>query len=169
MQNSACVKNKKMVKEGFGMTQMEFKLPSIDRDETKKVLEAALEKYRIIQLRLPYENTPKITTSFSLELKTFSNQFNSSTEDAALENVHLQIEGGKYIKRISDAVNRLSPIERTIMIRRYLNEDDEFDYQIYNDLNMSERKYYRIKARAFYKLAFALKVEVYNQKEGNVS
>ncbi|MFA9457414.1 ArpU family phage packaging/lysis transcriptional regulator, partial [Halalkalibacter sp. AB-rgal2] len=38
--------------------------------------------------------------------------------------------------------------------------EDEFDYQIYNDLGLSERQYYRIKSRAFYKLAFILKIEV---------
>ena len=36
-------------------------------------------------------------------------------------------------------------------------------YELYNEMGMSESKYYRIKSRAFYKLAFALRIEVYKQ------
>ncbi|NMH72798.1 hypothetical protein HF078_06920 [Bacillus sp. RO2] len=47
------------------------------------------------------------------------------------------------------------------MIRRYLEEDEVFDYEIYNELGMSERRYYRFKGRIFYKLAFILRIELY--------
>ncbi|WP_181536801.1 ArpU family phage packaging/lysis transcriptional regulator [[Anoxybacillus] calidus] len=42
-----------------------------------------------------------------------------------------------------------------------MTEDDVYDYEICNDLGMSERKYYCIKSRVFYKPAFVLKIEVY--------
>ena len=63
------------------------------------------------------------------------------------------------------AVNRLGYWERAIIIQRYMLQDDVFDYQVYNDLNFSERKYYRLKEKAFLKLALSLRIEVY--KEGD--
>jgi len=36
-----------------------------------------------------------------------------------------------------------------------------YDYELYNEMGMSESKYYRLKARTFYKLAFILRIEVY--------
>jgi ArpU family phage transcriptional regulator len=40
-----------------------------------------------------------------------------------------------------------------------------FDYEIYNEIGMSERRYYRLKARIFYKLAFILKIEEYKSEK----
>jgi ArpU family phage transcriptional regulator len=63
------------------------------------------------------------------------------------------------------AVNRLGYKERAILIRRYMTEDSMFDYEVYCELNMSERTYHRYKSKAFYRLAFALKLEVYEEGE----
>jgi ArpU family phage transcriptional regulator len=60
-------------------------------------------------------------------------------------------------------VNRLRFKEREIIVKRYLEDEEMYDYELYNKLGMSESKYYRLKARAFYNLAFALKIEVYEQ------
>ncbi len=38
---------------------------------------------------------------------------------------------------------------------------------VYNDIGMSERTYRRNKSNAFYKLAFALRLEVYETEEQN--
>jgi ArpU family phage transcriptional regulator len=86
----------------------------------------------------------------------------------AISNADYERERSEYIKRVAMAVNRLGYWERAILIRRYMTEDDVYDYEIYNDFGMSERKYYRIKSRAFYKLAFALKIEVYKKEESEV-
>jgi ArpU family phage transcriptional regulator len=81
----------------------------------------------------------------------------------AIRNADYERERDEYVKQVTEAINRLSKWERAIIIRRYISEDDMYDYEIYNDLGMNERKYYRIKSRAFYKLAFALRIEVYKQ------
>lgn len=144
--------------------QIEFQLAAIDREETKKRVEGALEKYRIMLLSQDMNQLPAVTQNFSLVPPSNTNKFHSSTEDAAIRNVDFEKERSEYIKRISLAVNRLGYKERAILIRRYMTEEDLYDYQVYNELHMSERTYHRHKSKAFYKLAFALKLEVYEDQ-----
>jgi len=139
----------------------EFQLSMIDREATKRQVEEALDKYRVFLLTQELDRLPKVTQDFSLVPPSNNNQFHSSTEDAAIENADYERYRGNYIKKISMAVNRLGYKERAILIRRYMTEDDIFDYQVYNELHMSERTYHRYKSKAFYKLAFALGLEVY--------
>ncbi|WP_026678202.1 ArpU family phage packaging/lysis transcriptional regulator [Fictibacillus gelatini] len=146
------------------MTQLSFQLPKIDREATKDAVAAALEKYRLYVLMEPEERLPKVTQTFSL-VPPSNNGFHSSTEDAAITNVDQERYRKEYIERIRKAVNRLSYQERAIIIRRYMTHEDIFDYEVYSELGMSERKYYRVKGRAFYKLAFILRIEVMEEPE----
>ncbi|MBY6053313.1 ArpU family phage packaging/lysis transcriptional regulator [Cytobacillus firmus] len=144
---------------------MIFKLPEINRDETKKAVEKAFEKYRFYLLTIPEEKLPKLTATYSLVPPTISNEFHSKTEDTAINAVDFEREREEYINWIRKAVNRLAPKEREIIIKRYLHEEELYDYEIYNEMGFSERRYYRQKARIFYKLAFLLKIEVYKKEE----
>ncbi len=144
---------------------MIFKLPEIDREETKKAVEAAFEKYRFYLLTIPEERLPKLTATYSLVPPTITNEFHSTTEDFAIKAVDYERERKEYIEWIMKAVNRLAPKEREIIIKRYLHEEELYDYEIYNEMGLSERRYYRQKARIFYKLAFLLKIEVYKSEE----
>ncbi|AST91131.1 MULTISPECIES: ArpU family phage packaging/lysis transcriptional regulator [Sutcliffiella] len=143
------------------VAQLSFNLPEIDREATKKAVENSLEKYRFYLLSVPEEKIPRITASYSLIPPSNTNAFYSSTEQVAIERVDLERERLEYIERIRRAVNRLGTRERELIIKRYLEEDEVYDYEIYNELGMSERRYYRLKGRIFYKLAFILKIEIY--------
>jgi ArpU family phage transcriptional regulator len=112
-------------------------------------------------LTLRLDQLPRVTQHYSLVPPSNTNKFHSSTEERDISNSDYERKRSEYIKRVAMAVNRLGYWERAILIRRYMTEDDVYDYEVYNDLGMSERKYYRIKSRAFYKLAFALRIEVY--------
>ncbi len=147
------------------MGQLMFKLPEIDRERTKEAVEAALEKYRFYLLSVPDEKLPKVTATFSLVPPSFTNGFHSSTEDAAIFNVDKEREREDHIQNIIRGVNRLSKMEREIIYKRYLEVEETFDYEIYNEMGFSERRFYRLKARIFYKLAFILKIEVYKNEE----
>ncbi|MBP1917199.1 ArpU family phage transcriptional regulator [Lederbergia galactosidilyticus] len=147
------------------MKQLDFHLSAIDRKATKEEVEGALERYRVMLLTQELNQLPKVTQSFSLVPPTNTNEFHSSTEQAAVNNANYELERTKYIKRITLAVNRLGYKERAILIMRYMTEDDVFDYEVYSELNMSERTYHRYKTKAFYKLAFALGIEVYAEEE----
>jgi ArpU family phage transcriptional regulator len=148
--------------------QLSFKLPEIDREKTRLAVEAALEKYRFYLLTFPEEKLPKVTASYSLTPPAFSNQVHSSTESAVIDKVDFEREREKYIEWIRKAVNRLAFKERELIVKRYLSDEEVYDYELYNDTGYSERKYYRVKARIFYKLAFLLRIEVYNNEEHSV-
>jgi len=143
------------------LKQLSFVLPEIDREETKKAVESAFEKYRFYLLTVPDERLPKLTATYSLMPQTNTSEFHSSTEDIAIKAVDFERERDKYIEWVRKAVNRLSIKEREIIVKRYLQDEEVFDYEIYNELGYSERRFYRLKARMFYKLAFLLKIEVY--------
>lgn len=145
--------------------QLQFNLPEIDRDKTKLAVEKALETYRYYSLQVSLDRLPSITASYSLT-PAASNLPSSSTENSAMANVDYEQQRLRYINRIANAVNRLPALERKIIFKRYLEENEMFDYQIYAELNMSERNYYRMKSRLFYKLAFALRIEVYKGGDG---
>lgn len=142
--------------------QLHFNLPEIDRDLTKLAVEKALETYRLYSLQVSLDRLPDITASYSFTPPS-PRLPSSSTEQAAVANVDYEQERLKYIQWIINAVNRLSKTERMIIHKRYLQDREMFDYQIYNEFNMSERNFYRTKSRMFYKLAFALKIEVYKE------
>lgn len=145
------------------MSQLAFILPKIDREATKAAVEMTLEKYRIYLLMEPEDKLPKITQTFSLIPPTNTNGFHSSTEDAAIQNVDNKNYRENFLIKVQKAVNRLNRREREIIVKRYMDPEEHFDYQVYNDLGHSERHYHRIKARAFYTLALILRIEVYDQ------
>ena len=142
-----------------------FMLPEIDREKTKAAVEAALEKYRFYLLAVPEDHLPKVTASYSLVPPSFSNQFHSSTEQAVIDRVDQELLQKKHIEWVLRGVNRLNKMEREIIYKRYLEDEEVFDYELYNEIGLSERRYYRIKARTFYKLAFILRIEVYKNVE----
>jgi ArpU family phage transcriptional regulator len=142
--------------------QLTFMLPEIDRDKTKAAVESALEKYRFYLLTIPEDKLPKVTATYSLVPPSFSNEFHSSTEQAVLDRIELDMARKKHIEWVLRGVNRLSKMEREVIYKRYMEDEEVFDYEIYNEIGMSERRYYRLKARTFYKLAFILKIEIYH-------
>ena len=150
------------------MTKKAFTLPEIDREKTKQRVEAEIEKYRICLLMVPEEKLPKITASYSLQPPAFSNQFHSSTENTALERIQQEAqerERLEFIEYFRKAVNRLRFRERELIIKRYMGDDECFDYEYYQENGLTESKFYKLKARAFYNLAFALRIEVYKDKQ----
>lgn len=151
---------------GVVLKQMSFVLPEIDRKATQEAVEGAIEKYRFYLMSVPEEKLPQVTPKYTLELPVFSNQFHSTTEQIAIERVDEERKRQSYVEFFRKAVNRLSPRERQALILRYLGEEELFDYEVYNQLGMSESYYHqKFKPRIFYKLAFALKVEVIKPKE----
>lgn len=149
--------------------QMSFEEATIDKEATKNAVDRELEKYRMYLLMDPEDNEPKITSQFKLVASAPSNLFHSTTEDAAIKRVDLEKKRRDFIQKMQRAVNRLAYQEREVMIKRYLTDNEVYDYEVYNDMGISERKYYRIKSRAFYKLALILRIEVYREKSGEAS
>lgn len=142
--------------------QIKFALQEIDREATKQAVEQTLDQYRMYSLQVSLDKLPSVTANYSL-MPSGKGMVHSAVEGAALENVAYEAKREKFLEWIVNAVNRLNPRERSIIIMRYLGNGEMYDYEVYTELNMSERQYYRIKSRIFYKLAFALKIEVYEE------
>ncbi|MFC7799327.1 ArpU family phage packaging/lysis transcriptional regulator [Bacillus subtilis] len=147
------------------MNQMTLNLPQIDEEATKAKAEQLLDQYRLYLLQVPDDFLPKITPAYSIVPPSITNEFHSSTEDAALKRLDWEIQRDKFLKRIQRAVNRLTQRERQIIVMLYMQPEEMCDYEVYTEMNMSHRNYYRVKAKAFYRLAFALREEVYKPRQ----
>jgi ArpU family phage transcriptional regulator len=124
--------------------------------KARKQVEEAFEKYRIYLFTLPEEHLPKITPSYSIIPPTKNNQFHSTTEDIAIKHVDFERERDEYLSIIQKAVNKCTEEERSILIKRYLEDEEIFDYQVFNELGLSESVYYKKKKKVLEKLAIIL-------------
>lgn len=138
-------------------------IPKIDEKKTKVALERALFKYRDYLMTMPTDLMPTITPAYSLISPSNTNEFNSKTENAALERVQFENARDAYTKKIHNAVATLKKEERQIIIKRYLLEDMYYDVDIWVELGMGKTNYYKKKWQAMLRLAFALKLEVYQK------
>ncbi|WIG37325.1 ArpU family phage packaging/lysis transcriptional regulator [Bacillus toyonensis] len=152
--------------------QLSF-LPKIDRSATQKKLEGVLENVRLYRQFGMMREEMKVTPSYEIRYHGPTNDVGKPLEDIAMANIQ-QSEREEWIKkmsfRIDQFLNRLGNgnagrIQRDIISKRYLEEEDVCDYMIYNEIGMTERTYRRWKSRAFYNLAFALRLEVYETEE----
>ncbi|MGG3449904.1 ArpU family phage packaging/lysis transcriptional regulator [Domibacillus aminovorans] len=140
-------------------------LPEIDRKETQKKVEEVLESVRIYKqigfIRREMKTTPAYTPRYHSQTYSMGNP----AEETAIWNAEKEQELENLEDNLDRALNRLSRIERAIIQKRYLEDEDAFDYMIHNELGMSARTYGRVKSRAFYKLAFMLRLEVVKGEE----
>lgn len=156
------------------MNQLTF-LSKIDRAATQSKLERFLEEIRIYKQFGMVREEMKVTPSYEGRYHGPTNTIGNPLEDVALENIK-RSEREEYLKdmsfRIDQFLSRLGNgragrIQRDIINKRYLEEEDVCDYMVYNEIGMAERTYRRWKSRAFYNLAFALRLEVYEIEEHN--
>ncbi|MDT3498540.1 ArpU family transcriptional regulator [Bacillus toyonensis] len=155
------------------MTKQLSFLPKIDRAATQKKLEGVLENVRLHRQFGMMREEMKVTPSYEVRYHGPTNDVGKPLEDVAVANIQ-QSEREEWITkmsfRIDQFLNRLGNgnagrIQRDIISKRYLEEEDVCDYMIYNEIGMTERTYRRWKSRAFYNLAFALRLEVYETEE----
>ncbi|MCM3353184.1 ArpU family transcriptional regulator [Bacillus halotolerans] len=146
------------------MNQMTLNLPQIDEEATKAKAEQLLDQYRLYLLQVPDDFLPKVTPAYSIVPPSITNEFYSSTEENAIKRLDWEIERNRFLKRIQKAVNRLSLKERQVIVMLYMQQDEMYDYEVYAEMGLSQRSFYRVKAKALYRLAFALREEVYTKK-----
>ncbi|MED2692759.1 ArpU family phage packaging/lysis transcriptional regulator [Bacillus toyonensis] len=155
------------------MTKQLSFLPKIDRAATQEKLEGVLESVRIYRQFGMIRKEMKVTPSYEVREHGPTHTVGKPLEDVAIANLQ-QSEREEWLElisfRIDQFLNRLGNgsagrIQRDIISKRYLEEEDVCDYMIYNEIGMAERTYRRWKSRAFYNLAFALRLEVYETQE----
>ncbi|PEW91679.1 ArpU family transcriptional regulator [Bacillus cereus] len=155
------------------MTKQLSFLPKIDRAATQEKLEGILESVRIYRQFGMIRKEMKVTPSYEIREHGTTHAVEKPLEDVAIANLQ-QSKREEWLElisfRIDQFLSRLGNgnagrIQRDIINKRYLEEEDVCDYMIYNEIGMAERTYRRWKSRAFYNLAFALRLEVYETEE----
>lgn len=140
-------------------------LIEINREETRKRTERELETARIYKkigfVRREIKNTP----NYEPREHQGTNAISKPCEDVAVWNVDNELRLRQAYDRVQRGLNGLKPVKRRIIEMRYLEDDDVTDYQVYMELNLSERSYYRRKSSALYEMAFAMGLEVYINDE----
>ncbi len=137
-------------------------LPKIDRKATQVRLEEILENVRIYRQLGMIRNEMKVTASSEVRYHGPTNIIGKPTEDVALTNIAMserEVKLQHLSFQIDKALSRFSKNQRDIIVKRYLEDEEVFDYMVYNEIGMSKRTYRRNKSNAFYKLAFALRLE----------
>ncbi|MBG9785257.1 ArpU family transcriptional regulator [Bacillus sp. C1-1] len=129
---------------------------ALQKEEKQKV-EQVLAQYNLDKLTLAYDEMPKVTAQYTLLSTGSSKPFFTQQEDEMKQE---QTERHAFLDVIQQCINRLSEVERELIVRRYL-EEDRFDYQVYMEMMISERQYYRLKTKALAKLHYLMGVAGY--------
>lgn len=146
--------------------QMQLDFPfTINKDATRQAVESRLETARIYAQVGVLRREVRTTTSWEPREHGNTNAINKATEDVATHNVDAERRMQEIHDQVMRAVSRLGRTERQIIEARYLDDEGIYDYQVMMDLNLREGRYYKIKSSALYKLAFALRLEVYTMPE----
>ncbi|MBK5492879.1 ArpU family phage packaging/lysis transcriptional regulator [Bacillus sp. TH13] len=144
--------------------QLSFKMPVLDEEETKNEVEKVFEEYRMYLSQMPSDILPKVTPSYSIVPPSVTNEFNSSTENIAIERLQYEMARDKFMNWVHRAVNRLPKRERQIIHMYYMEEEKGYDPHIMDEVRLGRTTYYKVKGKALLRLAFSLRKEVYKQK-----
>ncbi|MCU5179270.1 ArpU family phage packaging/lysis transcriptional regulator [Bacillus toyonensis] len=147
--------------------QLSFKMPVLDEEETKNEVEKVFEEYRMYLSQMPSDILPKVTASYSIVPPSVTNEFNSSTENIAIERVQYEMARDKFMNWVHRAVNRLPKRERQIIHMYYMEEEKGYDPDIMDEVRLGRTTYYKVKGKALLRLAFSLRKEVFKQKAQN--
>lgn len=154
--------------EEFNMNkQLSFKMPVLDEEETKNEVEKVFEEYRMYLSQMPSDILPKVTASYSIVPPSVTNEFNSSTENIAIERLQYEMARDKFMNWVHRAVNRLPKRERQIIHMYYMEEEKGYDPDIMDEVRLGRTTYYKVKGKALLRLAFSLRKEVFKQKAQN--
>jgi ArpU family phage transcriptional regulator len=140
-----------------------FNLPPIDEVKTREAVEAELEKALFYKLTDIDREEQKLTSAYgdAVSESQRSNVTTDPTARIATNNVSKEEERNAHIFRVEKAVSRLAKRQRDLITARYLTSFDVKDVDVYlGTVPMSWVLYRRLRAEAFYMLAFTLKVYV---------
>lgn len=124
----------------------------LDEEITKRNVNKLLANYHRIK-RLAGTHSPKITASYSLMPRSNT----GLTSDPTFDAVTLKIEAEQKLTALEKAFNCLSVESRRRLYFKYISEEKLYDYQIYNNENISKTTYYKELGEAQMEFAEAYK------------
>lgn len=125
----------------------------INRDATKKNVHGLLSAYRSLARIADEDYMPKMTSTYSFEPKSFTGR----TSDPVGGALSMKQQAEDELESIIKAFNKLNAYQRQLLYFRYIDRQEKSDIQIYMDMNMSERTYYRELEKALMSFAEAYK------------
>ena len=132
----------------------------IDRQATRKKVEGILETVRVYGQIGFVRKQSSVISGYEPRYHGPTNLINKVTERVAVYNVDTEERLTKLCKEVEEAIGCLDDNEQEMIRRRYLKRDKEHDFMLCYKLDMSERTYRRVKAKAMAKLAYMLRLEV---------
>lgn len=113
--------------------------PEIDKEKTKQQVRDLLSLYRTFIRLASEEYIPKVTATYSFELKSFTGVVSRATENAVVRKVTAEQE----ICKIAKAMNKLNAYDRQLIHDKYMDKRELTNTAIWLNYNTSERTFYR--------------------------
>lgn len=134
----------------------------INLEMTRRNVEEKLETARLYKHIGFIRREVKVTSSPEPRYHGSTNTVSSATEKAAVWNADHEERMRTAYEDVERAIQSLPDKQQEIIRMRYLNSlDGELDYQVCQEVHLSERTYRRVKAKAMINLALALRLEVW--------
>jgi len=124
--------------------------PRVDRGLTKLNVDRLLSQYRTMVRLADEEYTPRITATYSLDLKA-----PGGISDNVSKAVMRRVVAEQELWKIGRAMNKLDAYNRQLLHDRYISREKKSDIQIYSDLNLSESTFYKELTEAMIEFAEA--------------
>lgn len=121
------------------MLDIFLEVDNIDKKATKENVDELLNLYRRLARMADEEYMPKMTATYSFEIKGSGGGVSDSLGEAISRSVSAQQE----INKIMKAVNKLNSYQRQLIFEKYIKRRQQTDIMIYIGLNMSESTFYR--------------------------
>lgn len=113
--------------------------------EVKRKAEKLMSRYKMYEAIIESKKMdlePKLVVNYQVSESQRGNQFYSEPEKLALTEIELD-EYTRTLRKLDLVYNSFRPIQQQIWEHKYLL--DRFDVDVYTDLNIRDRTYYRLK------------------------
>ena len=136
-----------------------FDYPELNYIKTKQAVMQVIGRYKNALNKLYLKSMPSITPHYTIVPPSFTNQFHSSTEDAALWADTHGKKHKEFVDLVNDALNQLPATNRLVIYRSLIQEQS--DIKIGLEMNYSEFRIRDFRVEGIRLLSYALGVDKY--------
>lgn len=123
--------------------------PEVNEKATKDKVDSLLKNYHKIRRLSSMTIEQKVTATYSLDPKTFTDMNSSAIESGSIK----KLDAVSLYRDINAAINTLDVYSRKRIYDKYINSTRFYDYEVYSAKNISEATYYREIGKAMIEFA----------------
>ena len=123
--------------------------PEVNEKATKDKVDSLLKNYHKIRRLSGMPIEQKVTATYSLDPKTFTDMNSSAIESGSIK----KLDAVSLYRDINAAINTLDVYSRKRIYDKYINSIRFYDYEVYSAKNISEATYYREVGKAMIEFA----------------